>query len=275
MPSIEENLQTWDSYNWPTGGDEWSRAWGGSPYLWYREIYPRIMSFLPCGTILEIAPGFGRWTKYLAKLAKQVWAIDLAPTCVQGLTERFRDAPHVVCEQNDGQSLPMIPDQSVDFAFSFDSLVHADGDAITGYLKEFVRVLRPGAFCFLHHSNMAEFAHNSGSRLSIANPHGRSSVVSAALVREWCQDHGLAVVCQEKINWGHQALTDVFSLIQNDSSQSAVETRVIENPEFMRQASDSARIAAEYRPRIHGSAVSELSSGTSTIISPPSPLPTA
>ena len=28
-------------------------------------IFPRIRECLPVGTILEIAPGFGRWTHYL------------------------------------------------------------------------------------------------------------------------------------------------------------------------------------------------------------------
>ena len=29
---------------------------------WFGLIFPRIHAFLPTGTILEIAPGFGRWT---------------------------------------------------------------------------------------------------------------------------------------------------------------------------------------------------------------------
>jgi CheY-like chemotaxis protein len=37
---------------------------------------------------------------------------------------------HVTCFVNDGKSLAMLPDESVDFIFSYDSLVHAEADAV-------------------------------------------------------------------------------------------------------------------------------------------------
>src|SRR5271165_6047234 len=66
MPSIEENLVKWDEeYGWSTGGDEWSGAWGNASAQWYGCVFPRIRRFLPARSILEIAPGFGRWTRFL------------------------------------------------------------------------------------------------------------------------------------------------------------------------------------------------------------------
>lgn len=41
------------------------RVWGSSQQQWQRALLPRLRAFLPTQTILEIAPGFGRWTEHL------------------------------------------------------------------------------------------------------------------------------------------------------------------------------------------------------------------
>ena len=54
-------------------------------------------------------------------------------------------------------SLPMVEDQSIDFAFSFDSLVHVESDVLMGYLAELARTLKPEGVAFLHHSNYGSY----------------------------------------------------------------------------------------------------------------------
>jgi hypothetical protein len=54
-----------DEWDWSTQGDEWSTWWGGTPALWYGALLPRVHQWLPAPRVLEIAPGFGRWTQYL------------------------------------------------------------------------------------------------------------------------------------------------------------------------------------------------------------------
>ena len=78
--------QSWD---WSTGGEEWSTWWGGTPALWYAAILPRIHAFVPAGTILEIAPGYGRITAYLKDLADRLILVDLADTCIDACRKRF------------------------------------------------------------------------------------------------------------------------------------------------------------------------------------------
>ncbi|MBW8801357.1 MAG: hypothetical protein JF597_49775, partial [Streptomyces sp.] len=51
-----------DEWDWSTQGDEWSTWWGGTPALWHGALLPRVHQWLPAGRVLEIAPGFGRWT---------------------------------------------------------------------------------------------------------------------------------------------------------------------------------------------------------------------
>src|SRR4029078_6736404 len=81
-------------------------------------------------------------------------AVDVAENCVKACRERFADVPHARFEVGDGKSLPFVDDASIDFAFSFDSLVHADAEAMRGYLGELARTLRPGAHGFIQHSNL-------------------------------------------------------------------------------------------------------------------------
>jgi hypothetical protein len=90
MPSIGDNQKTWQEiYDWSNGGDEWSQVWGGEDMQWYGVILPRIQAFVTDPerkhtprTILEIAPGFGRWTKYLKDLCDRLVVVDLAPKCI-------------------------------------------------------------------------------------------------------------------------------------------------------------------------------------------------
>src|SRR5687767_243949 len=129
MPSVEENLRVWkDRYNWEQGGEEWSASWGSAEAQWYGTVYPRIHSFVPAQRILEIAPGFGRWTQMLKGHCQQLTVVDLSERCIEACKRRFQADDHITYHVNDGKSLAMIPDNSIDFVFSFDLLVHVEED---------------------------------------------------------------------------------------------------------------------------------------------------
>ena len=124
-------------------GDPWSKPWGSARGQWYGTIYPRIQGFLPAAAILEIAPGFGRWTEFLLEYCETLVGVDVSPKCIEACQERFADRSGARFEVNDGHSLPMVEDSSIDFAFSFDSLVHVEAETLAGYLSELARVLKP------------------------------------------------------------------------------------------------------------------------------------
>src|SRR5438128_1034565 len=63
-------------YDWKERGEEWSAPWGGSAAQWSGTILPRIRECLPASTILEIAPGFGRWTHYLREHCERLHVVD-------------------------------------------------------------------------------------------------------------------------------------------------------------------------------------------------------
>lgn len=243
MPTIEENLNAWSQYNWPDGGDEWSQAWGGTDYLWYGTIFPRLQYFLPTSYILEIAPGFGRMTNYLRKYCEKLIVVDLTEKCINACKERFATDTHIHYHVNDGKSLSMIPDKSIDFIFSWDSLVHAEADAIEGYINEFPRILKPNGFGFIHHSNIGSYVLND--KLSVENPHWRGLSVSAELFNNLCIKSGMSCISQEIVNWGGAILNDCFSVFTNKNSINS-STNIRENTNFMDEATRLKEISAQY-----------------------------
>ncbi|MFN7926786.1 MAG: class I SAM-dependent methyltransferase [Blastocatellia bacterium] len=158
MPSIEHNQFLWNQhYDWSQAGEEWSAGWGDSKTQWEGSLLPRIKSFVPTGTILEIAPGFGRWTQFLKDLCDNLLVVDLSAKCLDACRARFATDTHIRYHLNDGKSLAMIPDASVDFVFSFDSLVHAEAEVLEAYVQQLARKLKPQGVGFIHHSNLGAY----------------------------------------------------------------------------------------------------------------------
>src|SRR5256885_10109383 len=152
-------------YDWKDAGEEWSAPWGTSNAQWSGTILPRIRDCVPTGTILEIGPGYGRWTHFLKNYCTEVWIVDRIKECIDACRHRFASDLHVRCFLNDGRSLAMIPNGSVDFVFSFDSLVHTKRDVVEAYLRELATKLKSGGKGFIHHSNFGEYAGSLRDRL--------------------------------------------------------------------------------------------------------------
>ena len=252
MPKLRTLVSKFgDNRTWTDAGNEWSTAWGGADREWFGSILPRIRSHLPTQTILEIAPGLGRWTNFLKDHCKKLIAVDINTNCIEECRRRFQNHPSMLFYANDGKSLSMVEDASIDFVFSFDSLVHVEADVLDAYLAEFARVLAPLGVAFIHHSNFADclsgpianrVAHvpvvrhlllRTGAFGVNRNQHWRAESVSARIVRDLCEKHGLHCTRQEMVNWGHTILTDCFTSI---SRAHASGCEVIENLDFMKEA---------------------------------------
>ena len=103
-------------------------------------------------TILEIAFWYGRWTRYLLKSYKRFIWVDICQACVDVCKKEFADEKHTEFRLWNGNDLHWISDNSIDFAFSFDSFVHMEQKVILEYIKEISRVLKIGWVCVIHHS---------------------------------------------------------------------------------------------------------------------------
>lgn len=262
MPTIQENLAFWDGVNdWSRQGDEWSRPWGGTELEWWGSIFPRLRTFLPAGVVLEIAPGFGRWTQFLVGLSHRLILVDLSERCIEACKQRFSASSHVTYHVNDGVSLAMVPNGSVDFVFSFDSLVHVDAKVLRGYLEQLSLKLTDNGVGFIHHSNLG--AYPRGQALARALPWRlrqalvkagwlvstawRDENMTAELFATFCTDVGLQCISQEKINWVFgRHLIDCFSVFTPKGSVWARPNRIVENPRFMEEAQLISRYGRLY-----------------------------
>jgi len=246
----------WMKYDWKEAGEEWSGPWGSSAAQWAGTIFPRIRECLPVGTILEIAPGFGRWTHYLKDYCNELWAVDKSSDCIEGCQQRFASVSHVRCVLNDGRSLSMIPDASVDFVFSFDSFVHPDRDVVEAYLRQLGTKLKIGGKGFIHHSNFGEYVNTPRERLPevLAKPlikakildwaHHRNPGMTAEIFRALSERNGLQCLSQELVNWRGRRLIDCLSLFVRSDSAPENPAKIIRNPNFMREA---ARIRRQWQ----------------------------
>lgn len=263
MPTVAENVRKWEGeYHWNGGGENWSTPWGDSDMQWHASILPRIHSFVPTGTILEIAPGYGRWTHFLKDLCDRLIAVDISDRCIQACQERFADQSHMEYHVNDGQSLDMIEDHSVDFAFSFDSLVHVEAEVLESYLQQLSRKLTANGVAFLHHSNMGEHVRYfrvvrgvPGLRLLLrqlgleTRLHGRAASVSAVSFEEQARKNGLQCISQEVINWQSNLLTDCISICTPAGSKWTADNLRLRNSHFMQEADHIAQLSRLYSTR--------------------------
>ena len=232
---------------------------------WYGTILPRIRAFLPAHTILEIAPGFGRWTAFLKNSCTQLLVVDLSEKCIQACQERFAGCRHISYFVNDGKSLDMIPENAIDLIFSFDSLVHAEDTIIAGYVSQLASKLKQNGVAFLHHSNMGEY----GSYLKMQNTiakipkllglllrlgvldnvglHWRAPSMTARKMEVYAEKSGLRCISQELVTWGtRRVLIDCISTIVKKDSIWCRDNKVFRNPFFMKEARNLANLSQLY-----------------------------
>ena len=262
---INTNLDIWNrTYDWSKEGEEWSVAWGGSDMEWYGTILPRIHAFIPTQTILEIAPGFGRWTRFLINLCKELILVDLSPKCIEACKKRFSAFSHVKYHVNDGKSLEMIPDESIDFVFSFDSLVHAEADVIESYCNQLGKKLKRNGVGFIHHSNLGIYsaytkiiqnlpkkARNILERLGIIEKdflvHNRATTMTAVKFRDYAKRAGLIVISQELINWSTKRLIDCISVFTRADSNQRAPGIIMKNKYFIKECRYIKRLSDLYK----------------------------
>ncbi|MDH3350809.1 MAG: class I SAM-dependent methyltransferase [Gammaproteobacteria bacterium] len=146
--SVMENALKWNHYRWARGEDEWNQS-----IEWKTSVIEDVMlkNILPDRVVLEIGPGYGRWTRKLIEISDRLIVVDVTDKCITHCIDEFGDNTNVEFHVNDGRSLPFISDRSVDFVWSFDVFVHIEPPDIECYLQEFRRILKPGGLVIIHH----------------------------------------------------------------------------------------------------------------------------
>lgn len=101
---------------------------------------------IPLGSrsALDFGCGLGRLTQALARHFDRVVGLDISETMIR-MAELFNQAPdRVRYVVNEHEHLNLFPKAEFDFIYSNIVLQHIAPEISLGYLKEFVRVLRPG-----------------------------------------------------------------------------------------------------------------------------------
>ena len=143
---------------WTKHGDEWDdqASFRNQPYeKWKNSIVKKFIlnNVGKNHTVLEIAPGHGRWTEIILKRSDNVILVDLNPKCIEFCKKKFGNLKNknINYFANNGKDLSFIEDNSIDFIWSYDSFVHMKKDVIEAYLKEFSRILKNNGKAIIHH----------------------------------------------------------------------------------------------------------------------------
>jgi SAM-dependent methyltransferase len=228
MPSLEWNRKAWGTrHDQVEAGDEWAgmARHCGQPYEEWKSslVATFVEPYVLDADVLEIAPGHGRWTEYIAQKARSVALVDINQNCLDACQQRFGHLPHVTYHLGDGSTLP-VPDARIDFVWSFDSFVHMDPPVVGSYIAEFGRVLRPGGTAIVHHADKRQWSlalvpvtghlGKPGLVLQRFASQGRvrgggwRSHITGAMVERWATAAGLTVAEQTR-SWGEHGEYDV------------------------------------------------------------------
>ena len=160
MPKLDTKLHLNMYRGWKRGqsllakdevyGLEWGDPEVVDPLRYVRDHFLRPY-VSPETTVVEIGPGGGRWTRYMLD-AKQIYAIDYHQELLDELKSNI-DSVRIVFLKNDGDNFPNVPNESVDFVFSFGTFVHLDMDIIDRYLQNMKPLLKPESNVVLHYSD--------------------------------------------------------------------------------------------------------------------------
>jgi SAM-dependent methyltransferase len=197
------------------GGGYFIEAEAPMAWQWQQVIWP-IIKDADFRCTLELACGHGRNTEYLRQYASELHLVDVNESCLAACRQRFgvhKGACRFYYHRTEGAELRAIPNRSITFGYSWDSMVHFDKLVMRDYVLEFARILAPGGTAFLHHSNL-------GAALPESNwfhNHGSRSNMSAKLMQAYVAEAGLAMRFQRlsgtSDGWGMEEL-DCLSLVE-------------------------------------------------------------
>ena len=152
--------------------------------------------------------------------------VDLAAQCIEACRKRFAESHHITYHVNDGLSLECVSPHSVDFVFSYDSLVHAEAAVLQSYLRT------AGGKADARRGRLYPPLQPRRDRSQPApgepppDIHWRAHDMSAARFVEFCSEAGLRCIAQEIVDWGGEPRLDCFSVFTLPGSRFARPLRV-------------------------------------------------
>ncbi len=100
---------------------------------------------------LEIGCGPGRLIRPMSRHFGEIHGIDVSPEMIAHACARLADLPTAHLHATTGSDLSLFPDNHFDFVYSYAVFQHIpSAEIVFSYLRETVRVLKPGGFAHLH-----------------------------------------------------------------------------------------------------------------------------
>jgi SAM-dependent methyltransferase len=99
---------------------------------------------------LDFGCGVGRLTQALAGHFDSVDGVDVAESMISGAQRLNPDPGRMRFHHNGAADLRMFDDESFDFVLALIVLQHMEPGLMVGYMREFLRVLRPGGLAFFN-----------------------------------------------------------------------------------------------------------------------------
>jgi len=108
--------------------------------------------------VLELGCGVGRIGRELAPCCGHWTGVDVSENMIRHAAERLAQRPNVSFHQLSRTSLDMLPDNSIDKAYSIAVFCHMDKEDLYLYLQELNRVVKPGGMIFVETWNLCSAA---------------------------------------------------------------------------------------------------------------------
>lgn len=160
--------------------------------------------------VVDFACGYGRNTDFLLAHSEEIVMVDVNEHNLYYCRQKYAGDQRVSVIGCNGYDLRAISDASITFLYTFDSVVHFPPKIVKAYMPEFSRVLTPGAYAFIHHSNYTAAGEDADFR---GNPHWRN-YMSDKLFAKMARSAGFEVVEQTICEWGGDADIDCISLLK-------------------------------------------------------------
>lgn len=193
------NLRTPASFNW---SNYYENAESGAKNQFNNTIKPvleRYYDQVNLTNVLDFACGKGRIAEYFVDVSDSLVCADVSIDSINYCKGRFLNKKNVTYIVSDAHYIHL-EDNSISFLYSWDAMVHFSYKDLDILLGEFFRIMSPGAFAFIHHSNLSALCLSGVSEDWSLNPHFRSNVDLADIARLALRC-GFRIIEQFELDW--------------------------------------------------------------------------
>ncbi len=108
---------------------------------------------------LEIGCGPGRLMRPMSRYFGEIHGVDISDEMIAQARERLQDSPHAHVHRASGSDLALFPPDRFDFVYSYAVFQHIpSAEVVFSYLRETIRVLKPGGFALLQINGLPKAA---------------------------------------------------------------------------------------------------------------------